>query len=391
MTAARPAAAAEPEPDGAGATSRQIRIGVVGTSWWADAMYLPAISRHPLSDIRGVVGTRLAHTREFADRWSVPGAFSSLDEMLAAEPLDAVLILAPNRQHHPLTMTALQSGLHVLCEKPLGFDSRQVREMADTAAAAGLVTLCPFTYRFMPVNRYVKELVDEGYVGQPYHLNLRYFADYARNGDYMWRFDLGEAGAGVAGDLGSHWIDLARWWFGEIAAVTAVFGHALERAPRPDGAAYAQAEDSAMILLEFANGATGSIHVSAVAHEPTAFGQLHQVELHGSEGTLHATCDWDDVQRVDGARRGEGAIHELAIPDRIFDGARRSPVVATYKDTFRDHDVMARGFISAIAGGTRAVPDFRDGLAVQRVVDAAGRSARDGRRIEIAEVIADEG
>jgi hypothetical protein len=133
-----------------------------------------------------------------------------------------------------------------------------------------------------------------------------------------------------------------------------------------------------MILLEFQSGATGSLYVSAVAHEPSPFGQLHQMELHGSEGTLHAVCDWNRVQRVDGCRAGEPAIHELPIPDRIFDGARRDVVTDTYKNTFRDHDVMARGFVTAIATGTPASPEFRDGLAVQRVVDAASRSARGG-------------
>ena len=132
----------------------------------------------------------------------------------------------------------------------------------------------------MPVSRWLKELVEDGYLGRPYHLNLRYFADYGRSGKYMV-FDR-RGGRGIGGDLGSHWAYLARWYFGEIAAVTAVFGRALERGPRPDGATYDAAEDSATILLEFQSGATGSLHVSAVAHEPSPFGQLHQMELHGS-------------------------------------------------------------------------------------------------------------
>ena len=74
--------------------SDKVRIGVVGTSWWADAMYLPALTAHPLEDVRGVVGARPAHTREFADRWGVPGAYDTLDALLAAEPLDALDVLA---------------------------------------------------------------------------------------------------------------------------------------------------------------------------------------------------------------------------------------------------------------------------------------------------------
>lgn len=371
--------------------NEKVRIGVVGTSWWADAMYLPALTRHPLADVRGVVGTRRAHTRDFADRWGVPGAYDSLDALLAAEELDALIVLAPNRLHYPYAFAAIERGLHVLCEKPLAMTAPEARRLADAAERAGLITMTPFTYSFMPMSRWVKELVADGYIGRPYHLNLRYYASYGRSGDYLWRFDLGEAGAGTGGDLGSHFAYLARWYFGEIAAVTAVFGRSVERGPRPDGAPYAGAEDSAMILLEFASGATGSLHVSSVAHEASAFGQLHQMELHGSEGTLHAVCDWEQVQRVEGWRNGEPAVHELPIPDRIFDGARRDSVIDTYKDTFREHDVMARGFVTAVAGGTPASPDFRDGLAVQRVVDAASRSAREGRRVTIAEIVAGEG
>lgn len=378
----------------------RVRIGVVGTSWWADAMYLPALARHPLADVRGVVGGRLAHAVEFAARWGIPRAHRTFDELLDAEPLDALVILAPNVHHHPMTMAAIRRGLHVLCEKPLGMTAAEAREMTEAAERAGIVNMVPFTYSFMPFARYAKELVDTGYIGRPYHLNMRYFADYGRDGSYVWRFDLGEAGAGIAGDLGSHWIYLARSLFGDVTAVSAVFGRVVPRADRPDGAPFVAAEDSAMILLEFEGGATGSLHMSSVAYEPSAFGQLHQWELHGSEGTLHILCDWDRTQRVEGTRvQGPEAsrsgtrprIAELPIPDRFYEGLRRDTVHDTYRDTFRERDNMARGFVTAIATGGVASPSFRDGWAVQRVVDAAGRSAREGRRVTIAEITAGEG
>lgn len=371
--------------------SEKVRIGVVGTSWWADSMYLPALTRHPLADVRGVVGSRPDHTREFAARWGVPGAYDSLEAMLDAEPLDALVILSPNRHHVPMAMTAIAHGLHVLCEKPLGMTSGEAKALVEAAERAGVITMTPFTYRFMPMMRYLKDLVDEGYLGRPYHLDMRYYASYGRGGEYMWRFDLDEAGSGSGGDLGSHWAYLARWFYGEIAAVTAVFGYAVARAPRPDGADYPRGEDSAMILLEFESGATGSLHVSSVAYEPSAFGQRHALELHGAGGTLHGACDWNAVQRVDGCRVGEPVIHELPIPDRIFGGARRDTVHNTYKDTFREQDVQARAFVTAVANRTPASPDFRDGLAVQRVVDAAARSSHEGRRVTIAEIVAGGG
>ena len=237
-------------------------------------------TRSPTSAGRG--GQPPDHTREFAAKWAIPAAYDSLDALLKAEPLDAVLVLTPNANHFSSVMAALERGLHVLCEKPLALSAGQAREMAEAADRAGVITMVPFTYRFMPVNRYLKELVDDGYIGRPHHLDLRYYSGYGMSGAYAWRFDTGEAGGGVSGDLGSHWAYLARWFYGEIDAVTAVFTHTVPRAPRPDGAPFEAANNSAMILLEFENGATGSLHVSSLAYEPGPFGQRHEADLHGS-------------------------------------------------------------------------------------------------------------
>ena len=242
----------------------------------------------------------------------------------------------------------------------------------------GLVCLVPFTYRFMPTSQYVKRLVDDGYVGRPYLLNLRYYTGYARDGGYAWRFDLAEAGAGVLGDIGTHWIDMARWLLGEITAVTCTLTHHVERGPRPDGQPYEQADDGANILVEFANGAHGVIVVSAVCYEDSPFGQTHEFDVHGSEGTIYAVNDWNELQQVRGARDGE-PIHELPIPDDIWGDVRRDVVHDTYRDIFRSTDVLARGWVSAILAGEQHVePSFDDGAAAQRVVAACQLSAAAG-------------
>lgn len=372
--------------------SDKVRIGVAGTSWWADAMYLPALAKHPLADVRGIVGgSRPEHTREMAARWGIPASYDTLEAMLDAEPLDALLVLTPNNTHFDVVMGALERGLHVLCEKPLAMTAAQARQMAEAAGRAGVITMVPFTYRFMPINRYVKELVDGGFIGRPYQLNMRYYTGYGQSGAYAWRFDEGEAGSGVSGDIGSHFMYLARWLYGEIDAVTAVLPRIVARGPRPDGAPYEVAEDSALLLLEFENGASGSIHVTSLAYEPGPFGQRHDMDFHGSAGSLHTTCDWVTVQRVSGCSVGGPEMRELPIPEHIWAGARHDTVHNTYRDVFREQDHMTRAFVTAIAEGRPASPDFADGLAIQRALEAAGRSAREGRRVPIAEIVADGG
>lgn len=368
----------------------KVRVGVIGTSWWADAMYLPALKNHPLADVRAVAGgSRPDHTREFAARWGIPRAYDSAVEMLDAEQLDAVLVLTSNRSHHELTLAAIERGLHVLCEKPLGRTSREAREMAEAAANAGVITMTPFTYRFMPAARYVKELVDEGFIGRPHHVAMRYWTGYGMSGAYAWRFDASESGSGgVSNDIGSHFAYLASWFVGEVVAVTAVMTHLVPRDERPDGIPYERLDDSAVFILEFASGANATIQVTSLAYEPGDFGQRHEWDLAGSEGTLHVLNDWVRTQRVLGVRAGDPEIRELPIPDRIWGAARRDNVHDTYRDVFRVEDHMTRGFITAVSEGRPASPDFADGLAIQRVLEAAGISAREHRRVLIEEVVA---
>ena len=367
--------------------SGKVRIGIAGTTWWADAMYLPALAGHPLADLRGIVGgSRPEHTREFAAQWGIPGAFDSLEDMLATEPLDA--LAGPHQQQDALP--AGDAGHRGAAPCP-------VREATGPAGAGGPRDgrggRAPRPDHHGPVHLpvHAHEQVCEGTrrhrLGRPHPPEgVRYYTGYGRSGDYMWRFDVGEAGSGVSGDLGAHWVYLARWFFGEIDAVTAVYTHVVPRAPRPDGAPFEAADDSALMILEFANSTTGSLHVTSLASEPGEFGQRHEIDLHGSGGSLHILNDWVHTQTIVGLTTGESETHPIEIPDRIWDGARRDPVHDTYRDVFRRQDTMQRAWVTAIAEGRSASPDFADGLAVQRVLDASAVSAREGRRVRIAEI-----
>ena len=101
--------------------------------------------------------------------------------------------------------------------------------------------------------------------------------------------------------------------------------------------------------------------------------------------------DWLTIQRVEGCRADEAVSHELPIPDRIWAGARRDTVHNTYRDVFRQQDTMTRAFVTAIANGRPASPDFGDGLAIQRVLEASDRSARERRQVTIKEIVAGGG
>ncbi len=364
--------------------SKKVKIGVISTSWWADAMYLPALTNHPQAQVEAVCGRDQSRADAFAQRWDIPQVFTDYREMINTADLDAVIVASSNKSHHPITMAALEKNLHVLCEKPLAMTANEAAEMAVKAGEKQLKTLVPYTYRYMPTNRYLKRLIDDGYLGRPYHLAMRYYANYGRDGGYMWRFNKSLAGSGVIGDLGSHFLYLARWYFGEVTAVTCQTGRFVERPSLdPEGRPYEPLEDSAYFLLEFANGAQASIHVTCVAHEETPFGQRHFMEFHGSDGTLYMETDWINRQEVHGAKMDGGKLETLTIPDEIWGAVNREFVPDTYRDVFRKELRMTGDWVSAIAHDTPVEPNFEDGLAIQKIMSAAVQSAAEKRQVSV--------
>ncbi|MFK7828014.1 MAG: Gfo/Idh/MocA family protein [Oligoflexales bacterium] len=365
-------------------SEKKVRIALAGTSWWSDTMYMPALSQHSNAEVLAVLGRNREKADMFAEKWSIPSVYTDENLFIAESQADAVIVATSNKSHYPLTMKSLEAGKHVLCEKPLGLNQKEAMRMAEFADELGLITMTPFTYRYMPVNRYVKRLIGDGYIGTPYHLNMRYYAAFGRNSDYSWRFDRDQSGSGALGDIGSHFLYLAYWFFGELEELSCVLGFQGERPEKnPDGDLYELADDSAILQLKFKSGAFGSLHISSMAYEDTKFKQIHQYELHGSEGSIHTSCDWDREQLVSSAKLGEGPVRENPIPEDIWEGVRRDTVHNTYRDVFRTKQHMAREFVDAIVSGQQIKPSFASGALIQKYIDAAIKSHKYKRWVKI--------
>lgn len=361
----------------------KVRVGVIGTSWWVDSMYLPALKDHSGAEVVAICGRNLERAQARAEQWGIEAVFTDVDAFLATG-LDAVVIASSNDTHYDFSMRALAKGLHVLCEKPLSLNYAEVQDMIRLANEKGVKTMTPFTYSYMPTVSYLKELIESDYIGQPYHLNMRYYTGFGREEGYLWRFDADKAGSGALGDIASHFIYVAIMLFGDVTGVFAKLGKQMARPKlNPEGETYTQADDNALLTFQFANGALGSIHASTLAIEETPFGQIHQMEFHGSKGSLHAYTDWDSVQQVSGSQEGKGPTKAIEIPKHIWKGVRNDTVHNTYKDVFRTQDVMVRAFITDILEDRVSKPDFEDGARVQKIIEACLKSDAEGRWVDL--------
>jgi predicted dehydrogenase len=348
----------------------KISVGVIGTSGYAEWMHLSSLKSHAQVELTTICGRNRARDKELAAKYSIPHIFTDYHEMISGGKIDAIVVATPDDLHYPITMEALDAGLHVICEKPLALNATQARMMYEKAQAMGVKHMVVFTYRWMPVYRYARRLLDEGYIGQPYLCNIRYLGDHGHSDGYRWRFDK-QRSNGVMGDMGSHMIDLSRWFLGDIEKVSGRLASFVKRTS-PDGKQWEPANDSAMVTLQFANDALGVIQVSAVSRVGEQ-GQLQQVVLYGDQGTLEVTFSFEG-EELRGVRVGEKQIHHIPIPDEMWGGA----APGNLEDLFYKQSVGPRNFIDAILEDRPAVPSFYDGYKAQVVMDAVNESQEHG-------------
>ena len=355
-----------------------VRVGVVGTSGWVDGVHLPSLKSHPRAQVVAICGRNRERAEEVAHKYEVPHVFTDYREIIANGNLDALVIVTPDDLHYPMTMAALDAGLHVLCEKPLALNAGQARQMLEKASTVGVKHMVFFTFRWIPRFQYVRDLLDDGYIGRCFHCQFRFLGGYGLRARYRWRFD-GSRCNGVLGDLGSHMIDLARWYVGDVARVSASLGTYVDR-PGPEGGSLDPANDAAILGVEFASGALGTIEVSGVAHIADR-GFEKTVVLHGDAGTLRV----DEVQFgteagvvIRGARHDCDRFQTLSVPEELLGDFDPTDLWSVIPAVFAKRSVGDRQFIDAIVEDRPAVPSFHDGLKAQEVIDAAIKSHEQG-------------
>lgn len=349
--------------------SKKIRVGMVGTSWYADLMHLPALKSHPQAELVAICGRNRERAEEVAKKYDIPQVFTDYRTMIERAGIEALIVAIPDDLHYPVTLAALDAGLHVLCEKPLALTLNQAKEMYERAEQARIKHMTYFTWRWLPAFRYLHRLIKEGYLGRCFYSQFRYVGGYGRDGQYGWKWDR-QRGLGILGDLGVHMIDLARWCIGDIAKVNAHLPTFIEHSGVA-GQPLDSTNDAALLTLKFEDGSQGVIQVSAVAHIGNR-GQECQIVVYGEAGTLEVDFNFSDGYVIRGARSDEEQISRLMIPDDILHGINQdSPFFEQFERIFTEQLVGTRLFVDAIVNDRVISPSFYDGLKAQAVIEAA--------------------
>lgn len=337
--------------------------------------------------LRVVSGRHLEGARELARSFEIERITSDWREVVEAPDVQIVDVCTPPGTHAEIVSAAAQAGKAIVCEKPLAACCADAERAATAAREAGVPNLVAFNYRRLPALALMKQLVDQGHVGEPRLWRGCWLSDEFLDPEIPldWRFRRRE-GASTIADLGAHLIDLAAWLVDEIASVAAQ--SATFTRSRADPACGEPApvdnDDASGALLRFAGGALGTFEVAKVAPgRPCDF----VVEINGSRGTL----------RFDYARLNELWYADAGEPPELY-GMRRIRAEHPSHPQTEGWWPIGQGigygasFVNQAGDLLRAwpdgvwEPDFGVGQAVQAVCEAIERAAVERRWVDVAEV-----
>jgi predicted dehydrogenase len=318
-----------------------------------------------------IAGRDEAAVSEAARRYGFERYVTDWRELVADPEVELFDNGGPNNLHAEPTVVAAEAGKHVICEKPLGRDAAESYEIWQRVAAAGVVHMCAFNYRFVPAVRLARQLIEAGDLGEIHHFRGRYLQEWGATDAAVWRFEKEAAGSGALGDLGTHVVDLARYLVGEIASVSA-----LTATFQPG-----REVDDAFEAAEFESGAVGTIEATRFA---TGRKNAFQWEINGSKGSIAFDMERLNELQVSEGSKGFRTVLVTEADHPFWEWWWPHGHIIGWEHSFV-HEL--EHLLGAIAGRNEVAPHgatFEDGYRAAEVCDAIVRSAENGRRESVA-------
>lgn len=309
-------------------------------------------------------------------------------EVVRRKDIDVVDVSTPGDSHAEIAIAAAKAGKVVFCEKPLANTLGEANKMLAAVEKAGVLHMICHNYRRAPAVMLAQQLIEQGKLGDIYHYRGTYLQDWIVDPNFplVWRLEKDRAGSGALGDIAAHSIDLARFLVGEITEVCAALETFIKERPLPDNPrkkGKVTVDDAAASVVRFANGALGTIEATRFA---TGRKNYNRFEINGSKGSVafnlerlneldvFLSSDPGPVQGFHNVMVTEGAHHPYVKawwpPGHIIG----------YEHTFT-HTVY--DLMEGIADSKLPSPNFRDGVANQKVLDAIERAAKSKKWVTV--------
>ncbi len=253
-----------------------VKVGIIGSGFEADIHAASMQMVRAEVELVAVASPSPGHADALAGRYGIPQVYRDYREMLQDPAIEMVTITAPNRLHAEMTEAIAAAGKHVVCEKPLAMTLEEGERMLDACRRQGVLLLYAEELFFTPKYVKAKEMADQGAFGKVYLVKQseKHFGPHS-----PWFWDVDQSGGGVLMDMGCHGIAFC-YWFLNRSPIKSVVGDLATQVH----ADKTKGDDNSIVILEFANGATGLVENSWARRG----GMDDCIEVYGEGGVTYA-------------------------------------------------------------------------------------------------------
>src|SRR6266850_4480933 len=327
-----------------------LRVACIGMGWWSDVL-ADAIQRSGKLEIRGCYTRSEEKRKNFAAKYRCRPA-ASYEALLADAEIEAIINTTPNDVHLATTCAAAAAGKHVFLDKPIANSIADGRAITEACRKAGVVLALGYQRRRESHFRWIRQQIDAGVFGKLVNAEANISRDRAGKIDLgSWRYTAAGMPGGVMLQIGIHYTDVLEYLMGPIKAVNGRFAQLVLPGDNPDVAS---------MVFEHENGALSTLNASYASAS-----EYYLMNIYGKEASAY----YDMHQGLRVLKRGK-------------DGA--SPVPCAKNDTFVEE---LEEFADAVRGEGKPEMGGEGATASLAVIRAGIVSAREGRRVEVSEML----
>jgi D-xylose 1-dehydrogenase (NADP+, D-xylono-1,5-lactone-forming) len=248
---------------------KKLKWGIAGCGRFAEKTFIPALSLLRKNQVSAVFSNSKERAAEVARKFGIPGSYNDYDEFLKSD-ISCVYVASANAHHFQQVIKAAKAGKHILCEKPLALTSQEAEEMVKACEVNNVQLAVNYVYRFHPLIKKAKELLDKELTGKLVSITLNFNIDFPPGSNFRFNKDL--SGGGALRDLGTHMIDLLRFFGGEIETIDGVVDNIVYKS---------EVDDFSAAIVKFQKSGYGYFNVSF--NSKKAF---NRIEIVGHKGSV---------------------------------------------------------------------------------------------------------
>ena len=324
-----------------------LKWGVLGAGNVAQRRAIPAINKANGAELHALLSRDAARAKQIATEHGARTYYTTVDDLLSDEALDAIYVSTPVYLHCEQVIQAAERGFHVLCDKPMAMNPEECRRMIDACEANGVHLQLCFLFRFHSCFQQIKNWVDEGRLGQIIQGRVPFLKPFPIPPG-AWRGNPDQGGGGCLMDLGAHGVDLLRYTIGEVSEVSAFCNSSVH---------HYDVEETGTIMMRFENGAHGLTDTSFAAA-----GCDLVIEVYGTDG-------WVLVYNDDGWKM------------KRFSNGEHQVIASQYEDLYQ---FQFEHFARCVTEGEQPIVTGLDGLRTNQILAAAYESDRTGKAVPCA-------